>query len=132
MTRQRGYLSVLLLPILTGLLLLTLALIGNGQQLRQHYYRQTMVDNLAISAAVLMAREMNLLAIMNRAILANQLHLHDVLTAGYTAAAEVHANDLLVAGYSLLMQQQQLDNLYELLWHCLRVSKFCANGSLQL
>lgn len=73
MVLQRGFLSVLLLPILTALLLLTLALIGNGQQLRQHYYRQTMVDNLAISAAVLMAREMNILAIMNRAILANQL-----------------------------------------------------------
>lgn len=61
-----------------------------------------------------------------------QLHVHDALTAGYTAAAEVHANDVLVGGYSLVMQQQKLDSLYELLWHCLRVSKTCANESLQL
>lgn len=63
-------------------------------------------------------------------VTSRQLHLHDALTAGYTAAAEVHANDVLVGGYSLLMQQQQLDHLYEQLWHCLRVSKTCANGSL--
>lgn len=73
MQRQRGYLSVLLLPLLTAMLLLTLAIIGNGQDLRQRFYRQTMVDNMAISAAVLMARELNILAIMNRALLANQL-----------------------------------------------------------
>ena len=73
MQRQRGYLSVLLLPILTAVLLLLLAVINNGQQLRLRYYQQTMVDNLAVSAAVLMAREMNILALMNRALLANQL-----------------------------------------------------------
>jgi hypothetical protein len=73
MKRQHGYLSVLLLPVLTAILLLTLAIINNGQQLRQRFFHQTMVDNLAISAAVLMAREMNILAIMNRALLANQL-----------------------------------------------------------
>lgn len=73
MRRQHGYLSVLLLPVLTAILLLTLAIISHGQQLRQRYYQQTFVDNLAISAAVLMAREMNILAIMNRALLANQL-----------------------------------------------------------
>lgn len=65
-------------------------------------------------------------------VTSRQLHLHDALTAGYTAAAEVHANDVLVGGYSLVMQQQKLDSLYELLWHCLRVSKTCANESLQL
>lgn len=76
---QRGYLSVLLLPVLTAILLLTLAVISNGQQLRQRYYQQTMVDNLAISAAVLMARELNILAIMNRALLANQLGIAQLM-----------------------------------------------------
>ncbi|WP_127346046.1 hypothetical protein [Pseudidiomarina mangrovi] len=75
MRDQRGYLSVLLLPLLTALLLLTLALINNGKQLRQRFYQQTIADNLAISAAVLMAREMNILALMNRALLANQLSI---------------------------------------------------------
>lgn len=79
MRPQRGYLSVLLLPVLTALLLLTLAVINNGQQLRQRYHRQTMVDNLAISAAVLMARELNILAIMNRALLANQLGIAQLM-----------------------------------------------------
>ena len=59
-----------------------------------------------------------------------KLHLDDALTAGLTAAAEVHANDVLVGGYSLLLQQQKLDSLYELLWHCLRVSKTCASSQL--
>ncbi len=101
MTRQRGYLSVLLLPILTGLLLLTLALIGNGQQLRQHYYRQTMVDNLAISAAVLMAREMNLLAIMNRAILANQLSIAQLvgIASWYQMVASTSSNSATVTAW---------------------------------
>ena len=79
MRRQGGYLSVLLLPLLTAMLLLTLAVISNGQELRQRYYRQTMVDNMAISAAVLMARELNILAIMNRALLANQLGIAQLI-----------------------------------------------------
>ncbi|KFZ30121.1 hypothetical protein IDSA_11765 [Pseudidiomarina salinarum] len=75
MYRQRGYLSVLLLPLLTALLLLALGMISQSSDNRERWLRQTVADNMAGSAAVLLARELNLLAILNRALLGNQLVL---------------------------------------------------------
>ncbi|MDX1706252.1 hypothetical protein [Pseudidiomarina sp.] len=75
MLRQRGYLSVLLLPFLSALLLLTLGVISQTSDNRTRWLRQTVADNMAGSAATLLARELNLLAILNRALLANQLAL---------------------------------------------------------
>ncbi len=75
MQRQRGYLSVLLLPLLTALLLLTLGVISQSGDNRERWLRQTVADNMAGSAATLLARELNLLAILNRALLGNQLVL---------------------------------------------------------
>ncbi|RUO57333.1 hypothetical protein [Pseudidiomarina insulisalsae] len=69
----RGFTTVWLLPVLAALMLLTLGVMRQSDKVQQVWYQQTIADNMAISAATLLAREMNLLAIMNRALLANQL-----------------------------------------------------------
>lgn len=73
--RQRGFLAVLSLPLLSLMLLVTIALAGLVFQLQRSWYLQNTADNLAYSGAILMARELNLHALFNRAILTNQLLL---------------------------------------------------------
>lgn len=76
---RNGFTTLWLLPFLVGLTLLTLGLIARGEALRSSWYQQTVADNMASSAATLLARELNLLAITNRALLANELVIAQVL-----------------------------------------------------
>lgn len=71
--RQCGAISVWLLPLLMASLIFLLGVLQLGQQQRQQWNQQVVLDNLAVSAGILLAREMNILAITNRALLANQL-----------------------------------------------------------
>lgn len=71
--RRQGFSSLLMLPVLMALTLLLLGLMLRQQELRQSWYQQNIADNMASSAATLLARELNLLALTNRALLANEL-----------------------------------------------------------
>lgn len=73
--RQHGYTSAWMLPVIAALLALTVGVMSVSQQVRSTWYEQNVADNMALSAATLMARELNLLALINRALLANQLTL---------------------------------------------------------
>lgn len=68
-----GYLSVFLLPIIAGLLLLFLGAVAQQQALQKRWHLQSAADGMAISAATIMAREMNILSVLNRALIANQV-----------------------------------------------------------
>lgn len=70
---QRGSLSIWLVPLMLALLIMLVGVLQHGQMQRQSWTRQITVDHLALSAGVLLAREMNILAMTNRALLANQL-----------------------------------------------------------
>ncbi len=70
---NQGYLSVLILPTLALLLMLLLGAISQSIKLQERWQLQVAADNMAMSAATMMAREVNLLAVLNRARLANQL-----------------------------------------------------------
>lgn len=70
---QRGSISVWLLPLLLAALIMLFGVLQHGQMQRQTWTRQVTLDHLALSAGVLLAREMNILAMTNRALLANQL-----------------------------------------------------------
>jgi hypothetical protein len=76
---QQGYLSVLTLPVLAMLLVLLLGAINQSTNLQQRWQLQTTADNMAMSAATMMAREVNLLAVLNRARLANQLTMAQLI-----------------------------------------------------
>lgn len=73
MAAMRGYISVLLLPALAALLLLILAVVSQQQTLQQRWHLQSSADAMAHSAATIMAREFNILAVLNRALIANQV-----------------------------------------------------------
>lgn len=77
--RGNGFTTLWLLPILLGLMLLLLGLLARSEALRNSWYQQTVADNMASSAATLLAREMNLLAITNRALFANELTVAQLL-----------------------------------------------------
>lgn len=70
---ERGYVSVLVLPAIAGLLVMLLLIVSQQQRLQQRWHLQSAADNMALSAATIIAREFNLLAIINRALIANQV-----------------------------------------------------------
>lgn len=72
---QSGYLSVMSIPILLLVLMVLLSATELSRSLQQQWYEQNAADNLAHSAALLMARELNIIALSNRALLVNQLLL---------------------------------------------------------
>lgn len=73
--RSRGYTSAWFLPVLAALMVLTLGVMQGSERIRSTWYQQNVADNMASSAATLLARELNLLALINRALLANELFL---------------------------------------------------------
>lgn len=77
--QHNGFTTLWLLPVLAALMLLTLGLMQRQQDLRQTWYQQNMADNMASSAATILAREMNLLALINRALFANELSSAQVM-----------------------------------------------------
>lgn len=68
-----GYVSILTLPVVAALLLLLLGSATQQHRLQRQWHLQSAADAMALSAATIMAREFNLLAIVNRAIIANQV-----------------------------------------------------------
>ncbi|WP_417687042.1 hypothetical protein [Pseudidiomarina gelatinasegens] len=73
MRYHNGYVSVLILPALAGLLMLLLGVVSQQHKLQQRWHLQSAADTMAHSAATIMAREFNLLAVLNRALIANQV-----------------------------------------------------------
>ncbi|WP_126760470.1 hypothetical protein [Pseudidiomarina marina] len=73
MQGDRGYVSVLILPAIAGLLILLVLIVSQQQRLQQRWHLQSAADNMAISAATIIAREFNLIAIINRALIANHV-----------------------------------------------------------
>src|SRR5690554_5842372 len=72
-SRVNGFVGVLLLPVLAGLIMLLLAVAAQQQKLQQRWHLQSAADAMTYSAAVIMAREFNLLSVLNRALIANQV-----------------------------------------------------------
>lgn len=70
---SRGYLSTLMVPILAGLLALFVGIASSQHEIQKRWHLQSAADTMAFSAATIMAREMNILAVFNRAIVANQV-----------------------------------------------------------
>jgi hypothetical protein len=61
------------------------------------------------------------------------IHVRDIeVSGGFTVdtmnSLSLFTDDLLVGSYSLAAQQQKIEQLYEALWYCLRVSESCANA----
>jgi|AZIJ01.1.fsa_nt_gi hypothetical protein len=73
MRSERGYVSVLVLPAVAGLLAMLLVVVSQQQRLQQRWHLQSAADNMALSAATIIAREFNLIAVINRALIANQV-----------------------------------------------------------
>lgn len=73
MYTSRGYLSTFMLPVIAGLLSLFVAIAASQHEVQKRWHLQTAADAMAHSAATIMAREMNVLAVFNRAIIANQV-----------------------------------------------------------
>ncbi|RUO80494.1 hypothetical protein CWI84_05405 [Idiomarina tyrosinivorans] len=71
--KQRG--QVLILGLAAMILLATLffGVSSMGQRVRQQWYIQNVADDAASSAALLMSRQLNYLALSNRAIIGNQV-----------------------------------------------------------
>ncbi len=65
------------LVMMTGVLLLVASLLfavtDMGKHARQQFYLQSVADNAAYSAAVAMSRQMNFMALTNRALIGNQV-----------------------------------------------------------
>ncbi|KFZ27868.1 hypothetical protein IDAT_12345 [Pseudidiomarina atlantica] len=98
---QRGAISVWMLPVIALLLAATLGVVTMGERVRDHWYQQNVADNMAISAATLLAREMNLLALLNRALIANQLSLAQVagIASWYEMMQDVSERSALAASW---------------------------------
>lgn len=71
--RTTGYISTFLLPALAGVLMLFLAMTSHQHKLQQRWHLQSAADAMAHSAATIMAREFNILAVLNRSLIANQV-----------------------------------------------------------
>ncbi|WP_258808490.1 hypothetical protein [Pseudidiomarina sp. CB1] len=76
---RNGFTTLWLMPILVGIIFLIIGLMARSEALRSSWYQQTVADNMASSAATVLAREMNLLAMTNRALLANELAIAQLL-----------------------------------------------------
>ncbi|WP_141656148.1 hypothetical protein [Pseudidiomarina woesei] len=70
---SRGYLSTLMIPVLAGLLALFVGIASSQHEIQKRWHLQSAADAMVLSAATIMAREMNILAVFNRAIVANQV-----------------------------------------------------------
>mgnify|MGYP001197652597 FL=1 len=77
--RRRAVSRCMALPLyLAFSVLLCLALLSVtqlGQHARRQFYLQSVADNAAMSAGVLMARQLNFAALLNRALIGNQVAL---------------------------------------------------------
>lgn len=87
------------LVMMTGVLLLVTSLLfavtDMGKHARQQFYLQSVADNAAYSAAVAMSRQMNFMALTNRALIGNQVAIAQwVGLASYLAMLDRTAENL--------------------------------------
>ncbi|QTE86621.1 TadE/TadG family type IV pilus assembly protein [Shewanella algae] len=77
--RQAGYASVLFLAIFAAIGLAVFSLYDSGVVATERVRLQNTADNVAYSTATMVTRDMNVIAITNRAIVANQIAIGQVV-----------------------------------------------------
>lgn len=77
--RQAGYASVLFLAIFAAIALAVFSLYDSGVVATERVRLQNTADNVAYSTATMVTRDMNVIAITNRAMVANQIAIGQVV-----------------------------------------------------
>jgi len=93
--KQTGQTLVMMTGVLLLIASLLFAVTDMGKHARQQFYLQSVADNAAYSAAVAMSRQMNFMALTNRALIGNQVAIAQwVGLASYLAMLERTAENL--------------------------------------
>ncbi|MDV6315444.1 pilus assembly protein TadG-related protein [Idiomarina sp. HP20-50] len=93
--RIKGQTLILMVGVLFLVSLLLFAVTDMGKHARRQWYLQSVADNASYSAAVAMSRQMNFLAITNRALIGNQVAIAQwVGLASYLAMLDKTADNL--------------------------------------
>jgi len=71
--RQQGQITSALVTVLLGACVALLLLVATMRNTTQQWYLQNVADNAAISGATVLSRELNFMSLTNRALLANQV-----------------------------------------------------------
>lgn len=93
--RQLGQTLVLMTGVLLLISLLLFAVTDMGKHARRQWYLQSVADNASYSAAVAMSRQMNFMALTNRALIGNQVAIAQwVGLASYLSMLDRTADNL--------------------------------------
>ena len=93
--RAKGQTLILMIGVLLLVSLLLFAVTDMGKHARRQWYLQSVADNASYSAAVAMSRQMNFLALTNRALIGNQVAIAQwVGLASYLAMLDRTADNL--------------------------------------
>jgi len=93
--KQTGQTLVMMTGVLLLIASLLFAVTDMGKHARQQFYLQSVADNAAYSAAVAMSRQMNFMALTNRALIGNQVAIAQwVGLASYLAMLDRTAENL--------------------------------------
>jgi|AntDeeMinimDraft_8_1070380.scaffolds.fasta_scaffold00024_11 hypothetical protein len=93
--RIKGQTLILMVGVLLLVSLLLFAVTDMGKHARRQWYLQSVADNASYSAAVAMSRQMNFLALTNRALIGNQVAIAQwVGLASYLAMLDRTADNL--------------------------------------
>lgn len=94
-SRTKGQTLILMVGVLLLVSLLLFAVTDMGKHARRQWYLQSVADNASYSAAVAMSRQMNFLALTNRALISNQVAIAQwVGLASYLAMLDRTADNL--------------------------------------
>ncbi|MGM0905777.1 MAG: pilus assembly protein TadG-related protein [Pseudomonadota bacterium] len=94
-SRTKGQTLILMVGVLLLVSLLLFAVTDMGKHARRQWYLQSVADNASYSAAVAMSRQMNFLALTNRALIGNQVAIAQwVGLASYLAMLDRTADNL--------------------------------------
>jgi len=94
-SRVKGQTLILMVGVLLLVSLLLFAVTDMGKHARRQWYLQSVADNASYSAAVAMSRQMNFLALTNRALIGNQVAIAQwVGLASYLAMLDRTADNL--------------------------------------
>lgn len=94
-TRIKGQTLILMVGVLLLVSMLLFAVTDMGKHARRQWYLQSVADNAAYSAAVGMSRQMNFLALTNRALIGNQVAIAQwVGLASYMSMLDRTADNL--------------------------------------
>lgn len=93
--RIKGQTLILMVGVLLLVSLLLFAVTDMGKHARRQWYLQSVADNASYSAAVAMSRQMNFLALTNRALIGNQVAIAQwVGLASYMSMLDKTADNL--------------------------------------